>query len=930
VINFESPLPYLTPLGQKYVDLFAYAQANRKTVMIDKMLLRMAFDGQTYISLSPSTKRRERNSEAAQMVARSPGEIETMTYFTNAMLVEIDGVVTTTTERCVLGDYVAFTFEVDQDDLGFFKRQLDWCMPYNRPERSAIGKLHKQLSEYTDFAGITVVWGGNKSLHIHVVFSALAYKAQHDHPMWPYATLKRLWWQLNDIVVPALGLEPGSAVRTDAAMSSATAYRRTPWAQRILTGPNILGMPIGAAVEQTVLYEQWRDRAGRGAKRSLFNPSTFTDSTRWSNHNSRLNKPDAPLPNRFTNVEMLYINDRLRQIFNSTPRFDRLVYDTSWVAYFYNSARDRTASSYMRESHPSVDAIGTDARLVKNSRHASLPLPLGAMLRLWARKANDDAALVAGAPLVTPDDGDPFFTIPEHRSIEHHLTVRCTNVTDKAELRRMTEGAALDLITAEQISILRATEGAGKTTSLLRSHDKVVGRKRGLAMYAFGDYDNAYEKCDAFNSMGHTHYYGVVWRSFSRAYADACAKLHVTPFTMADVAAANVNSLFELVSKRQANVIDMLKIEHRAMWAAVGDRQLVIFTVHTVAHSWQYMSTTRMMWHPDFWCAGTGAERQAAKPAIREWTKLSVLVHDECSASTFINVISPEQRSWLVTYGEHLTTLLSQNRIGEAYKRFNSLPPFPGGLDFMAVQALLSARGFDRYTTRDTGEFPMQANSDPEKDIYNRAHGCDWFVAERNWWTGIADNVLFLTTEYVPLAVARKAVAGLRSVDLETPNLARDTVDVQLRRMSSAKAPEFVAERQTEAASIGMSPTVITNIAKGNKIISHVAAKGRNDLAAEDVYQCVFFNNPAVYEFWQVLNAYTGRADLVLRSLVDSLNQSCGRNRGFRNMGETMHVLFMPHRLYSILLSMNALVWMRYDLVVLEDAADRKRAKYNA
>ena len=75
------------------------------------------------------------------------------------------------------------------------------------------------------------------------------------------------------------------------------------------------------------------------------------------------------------------------------------------------------------------------------------------------------------------------------------------------------------------------------------------------------------------------------------------------------------------------------------------------------------------------------------------------------------------------------------------------------------------------------------------------------------------------------------------------------------------------------------------------------------------------------------MNAWTGRDDLVLMTHIDELNQSCGRNRRFRRVGDERHVLLINKRLYSLLDLGDVLGAMRYDLVVQIDKERRRDAR---
>lgn len=58
-------------------------------------------------------------------------------------------------------------------------KQLAWCRSNTGKQLDcAMGNLFRACSQWIDFEGITVVYSGNKSFHIHIVFSTAHAKAQ--------------------------------------------------------------------------------------------------------------------------------------------------------------------------------------------------------------------------------------------------------------------------------------------------------------------------------------------------------------------------------------------------------------------------------------------------------------------------------------------------------------------------------------------------------------------------------------------------------------------------------------------------------------------------------------------------------------------------------------------------------------------------------
>jgi hypothetical protein len=76
-----------------------------------------------------------------------------------------------------------------------------------------------------------------------------------------------------------------------------------------------------------------------------------------------------------------------------------------------------------------------------------------------------------------------------------------------------------------------------------------------------------------------------------------------------------------------------------------------------------------------------------------------------------------------------------------------------------------------------------------------------------------------------------------------------------------------------------------------------------------------------------VLNGYTRRSDCVLLRHTDTLNQTAGRNLGFRHRDGAEHYLVANPKLFVHLAAEGAFSYSRYDLVVTLDKKQRWRLR---
>src|SRR3954447_23241452 len=109
--------------------------------------------------------------------------------------------------------------------------------------------------------------------------------------------------------------------------------------------------------------------------------------------------------------------------------------------------------------------------------------------------------------------------------------------------------------------------------------------------------------------------------------------------------------------------------------------------------------------------------------------------------------------------------------------------------------------------------------------------------------------------------------------------------------------------------------------------MNHMVARGSNDLIGENILQTMTFMAQNEYEKIQVLNAWTGRRDLVGLRHIDEMNQSAGRNLGFRRQGDVEHHLLVNQRLFGLLIRSGAIGRSRYGLHLSMDKDQRYEVK---
>jgi hypothetical protein len=858
-------------LGKRYRPIFERSLSAQPS-RLEALLRAEAFDGNRYRCLTSDRLIRGKNHHGAQAVAEERRDLDDCCYFTNLMVVDRDGhdgVWTPPKDRAVLGQHQVFTFEIDDPDPTFFAEQLGWLLPLKRWETSDMGHLFHRLKDFADFRLMTVVWSGNKSLHIHVTFSTDLFLNQHQEPTHVHEGHRAHWLLLHDLVVDIL--RPTHDRRADPMVSWPTQYRRTPNALRELDKPNPLGQPAGSKVRQLVLWEQ---ECRRNPSTNLFlTPSLFVPSIRAARTRQMITAGDMD------EEQVAHCADRLRRHYaGSAIEFTDLVAVAGgYEARFRNHAGDRNPSSRVGMAFVTPQLLGVGGDHIDASRIPPLDAPLGDMLAIWCDE------------LIPPDRIDAEIQDRARHRIRSTLPIR-------AALR-------------EQM-ILCAPEGITKTSAIIGDYPRImqaIGTERRLGMFAFSDYANAEEKCLAFNARWSGRgYRAVVWRSWSRWYAETAREMDAPVLTEQEAVRAGYLGLWRYIEQKQPEVTEEMRREHRSVWAEMGTDQPVLMTVHDVAHRWVRCGRSRRMFDCKFFDeGGIDAPEQWAR------SKLALLVHDEVADSHFVDALSAREMNWITGLETAGGDIWSDGRLADQMAAFDTHVAQAGArFDFQRAADLVG-REWQPVQTADTGEYPT--DGEDRFNLYGSAVGATWHVSRRDWWIEgdgqIADRLVFLTTEQVPVRVVAKAMSDL-IVDVPgNAGLGRDVIDVEISRHATSKN---IAKLAAPYEAKGWF--VISNKLDAIEGLSPMAARGRNDLAERSIVQIVTMHHPAFYERLQALNAWTGSDDLALLAHVDQINQSAGRNRGFRNRGGTEHVLLASQKLYRLLQHRKALPHLRYQL----------------
>ena len=934
--NFAARLleVHLAPIiGKKLAKRVAKSAHDPTSEFIETVIRPQLFNGLTYTPVSDTQKTPGRNHDFAEAIATDQtiaeqygvDPLQTMTFFTNVLRVavepeEIDGTVERPKDRVVFARYATFTFEFDHPCVDFLQHQFGWTAYTKNQLDCPIGRFYLECSRSSDFAGITVVYAGNKSLHIHVVFETAQVDALASISARTAQEVRRglitHWHRLKADLMRVVETDGHSP---DPSLSFPEQYRRIPNGIRVAEGGNLPGFAVDAVVPQVVVWEKFRQRASGDNLPLFFNPDLFAEEP--ETHSA---KPGRSRPSRIgpmTIEQHAHCANWLKTRYPDYPRFHSLNYEGGrWLARFYNSATDRTPSSIMREDYQTIRALGTDGDQVDAK---PLPAPLADMLRLLCEQ-------MPGGSCASIDDVDLDKTGRLIRTLETRFRA---NVIDKSSAHA--EMRAFFTATVSNLALLMVVgpEGVGKTTTLFEQHCLSARRlllkgESARSMFAFAEYKDAQDKCAKFNELqAGNGFIGVVLPSFTRAYEEARDELGLDEITRLSAIRDGYRSHFDAIRRLQPKVIEVFRKRHDAIWQAIGNKTPVFFAVHQTMHRWRESSLTRLMWAPSFWSTMNDEDQKGRVTKLRAETTLGIAVHDEVKIEhvvrqwpaelvKWVNKLRFSEAAWTAEHRD-LTECLTSF---EHFQLAHGNPIIRGKARPITFDEVLEIERWnamepDEVIARDSGEYQIKAlarrdDGEEQVNVYEAVHGAQWRVSERDWWDGLAHQVILLTTESVPTALVRATTSPWCIAELTAPLIPKHVVQVHAQRSLTGKNLPVICADFRE---LHPDTYIISNKAKPvPDTMPHVTARGSNKLIGKHIMQTMTHMTPEQYEELQVLNAWTGRSDLVGLSHIDEFNQSAGRNLGFRCKEGVTHTLLIHRRLFRVLVSSKVIGLVRY------------------
>lgn len=929
---------YAPKLSAREINQFRRAETRDPSLLLTDVIQPESFDPKTRRYMAVANRKGVRGRNHFQRVELEDGRAQWahQCLFTNALRMAFpwDDDFHHPSDRVEITPHHIITIEFDSTSLQFFKQQLSWFRFEKKPTDSPIGKFVRHLrAKYADFAGLNVTYSGNKSFHYHFVVETSLIAGAVPEPSSARLGFQNAWDRLRDEFASSAFLMVPSTERPDQSLREPEMYRRLPNGMRLNDkGDHFFGVPVGDVLMQVVMWEHLTTQRSRGGSQTLLRPADFAMAVATSATASRAS--GTPIQTSIQPGEEAYCAAKLEAIFNGVeawPRFagfDRLQGDLR--AQFFNSPGDKNPTSMMRTDFATVLVQGANPLGLTNVEHSGgvlmprLPRPLGEMMELWSQE-HRERQLGPGGRVRAPVE-------------QQFADSATTKVAATSALGEVINDLIPSKINRPGVDLLCAPEGISKSGTLLvnlpRYHRLLSGH--GLPsrmMFASPTYDGAEEKAQAFeNAMraaDKNHFAAVVLPSFSRIYEEEFGGRGGNFITHTAAAEMGFSSRFDAIRKHQPQIMERIRKRYVALHSSYEGRHPVFFTVHPVAQSWGSGPDSRLMLSPTFWENPT--ERGALRSGLMEDTRLGFLIHDEIDAASIVDLQPAETVATVraLAEGAGWTSKTTKATKFKDHHRFMGQLPLSHFVSFEETCRIAEVRetDWDVIAAHPAGEYGPRSNG--FDNIYDQAEERHWCVRPHKWANIAAHKTLILTTEAVPVALAEQA-GQWDITTLDTPLIEKDRVEtLPLRSLKSSTAAQHVADRVQDAKAAGCELFAI-----GNKLDplentrSHIAAKGSNELIGKDIIQTMTLMTPDEYARYQALNAWTGRGDLARLKHIDDINQSAGRNLGFRapHTGpKPSHTLLINRRLFDCLVPLFS--HLRYDLVDATTAQSRKNAR---
>lgn len=796
-------------------------------------------------------------------------------------------------ERCAVAPFWVFTFETDDAPLQI---QCDWIWVKDATGQTLLDRLDQHLAkQFRDYRGYSVVWSGNKSLHIHLLFASShlsrrvteivadrhgknAEAQLRDHwqgdidpsVIWDYYF--NCWDNLETTIREVTGIDE----KFDQSLRYLHQKRRMPWGLRVAETGNAQGFKGGDLIPQVVLEERMRKTSAKGAQGYFLSATEANAMPVAQVSKSSSDRRCAPL---YVDELLPALTAYLREGWGAEyPKPATITEETNGLTVrFYNSPADQKPSSFIEEDYRSMLWRGRD--IPAGQKHKPLPdtsFTLGELLielqaEIDAKHGNlrtngQRQGRRRYAPATQLFANRLRSTAPKH--YRSAMSILASEVSERYAR-----------------NMIVSVEGGGKTTAAMRDAGKfrlddmltnhfagngLVTPDNGFQVVCASSYKQAKEHYEAYLEWWcqQTDYASidlpapVLIRSFSELYKQFCVQHELPQITHAQALRMGFNSQVEAVASRQSNVFDKLSELRDASWIVPGKNgsticgfqhstSVILFTSHDMAQNFNQPSVSKAWLHPDF--------DHTALQDFGKWRDLALqfrlyrVIHDEVSLNDLVDVAREEDvetakqfRQSVKAYSGADWSKVNQSQRYRIFSEHGS--DASKTLGFHELCRIINAG----FTSDDVVPVDFDANpfgiNNSDDAMYRSTHGSTYYVKARNWWTTQRARVLVTTTEALVAQVAHRINKSDHThwvPDIRVHRLDRDefTTSDSIRlcrdiRASKSKIDELIRDRLR-----GDKDFLITDMASdhGSSVSTHVSARGRNDLQEANICTVLTF-----------------------------------------------------------------------------------------
>lgn len=821
-------------------------------------------------------------------------------------------------KRATNAGYCVYTFELDKlagaDRPGLVRYMLD------RIRGGVIHKLDRKLKRFFDYRGLSVVYSGGKSFHVHLVFDLrhlrrnLAYVGNSKYKeRWtcdvPDEFLRAAHAEYFNRLRHDFDEAIGERLEFDPNLGRWEQPRRCPYGLRKVEPEHPLGLP-----EMIDGEPLWIPQLVVQSRLSLKSPYRATRALHQSEEMIEIGlraqqAASGPRPHRSlsSSIEL----DRsdpdgtdpfgaiLAGILPEGMTYAGADHSGPDVRFlFHNGPADTHPSSVMRGEHDGILLQGAhqfgqdvvDLGVTANQLDrdcADMPKAIPLQDRHWFERDFREAA-------TTPEGAREF--------LRHVPNI----VRDNPRI------------------LLKAPEGIGKSSAFIHGMDRLIAAVQGDVVFVSPSYRQAEEKLDEFNRYwAGSRIRGFLMESVSHLYERVAASIGVKPITRTRALELGYESWLRCIEEQQPEVFrGMLSCRAELLRLRENQDHVVLFGVHDIVRQFRFAPLSWAFYTPEFdavW-RGEGEEGLSIEGLARK-SQPRLVIYDELTAKDLLDVHRRDHVEWV----------RGRQRSRQGWDNLNQIERYAAYREDIAKHpcedltwerfAEIASLGFGREDARRVNidhELPF----DDRNGMYAQTHGDLVYVKQRAWWNWFG-YVVMLTTEQLPTEIIRKIDKSARQtrtgdrddrfvvLEFDLPGEHQDVVYLEPNRLCKkatlGELERLYRERYPEIQ-------VVSDMLDQPEVRTHYSTRGMNDLSEKDII--AFYTAIDPQQFWE-LAAINSAFDLrcaVRLTYVDRLNQTTGRNRGYRGGHDREHIAVMSLRLKRWLYPF-LLAFTRYQLV---------------